>query len=209
MDFRTINGDLVSLDISVASADPTTNHLYPDLKLTSQSQSTVNGAYWVSGTIQNIGSQTAKNIVVVGTFYNSSGDTVAAGYSQFLNSTVNPQDPTSLAPSGTFNFKVGAFDLDQTQVPSRLKIAGYSLSIQADQPVLTGTAPTITPYPSSPDTSSVTNPTDSNSNLIYAIVIAAVVIAVAATILMLKKRKSQMSEDSRIQPSKKSRKDRK
>jgi hypothetical protein len=63
------------------------------------------GVFWVNGNIQNTGSQTASTITVFGTFYNSTGATVAVGY----GSTV-----ASLSSSGSASFKLGAFDLNQT-----------------------------------------------------------------------------------------------
>jgi len=40
---------------------------------------TAEGEYWVSGSVQNTGTQTATKLRLIGTFYNASGTVVAAG----------------------------------------------------------------------------------------------------------------------------------
>jgi len=187
--------DVSKIALTVSIANATSGYQYPDLKITSSSASIgstgdYNGAYLVNGIIQNTGSQTATNITVVATFYNSTGTVVAVGYTNYLT-------PATLAPSGTpISFQVAALDLNQTVVPSGEKISSYSLLVQAQGPILQGTAPIVTPYQgsgSSPSSSS--SPTDVNSNnasnpaVIYAIVIVVVLIAVAGTILVLRKSK--------------------
>ena len=94
------------------AANATSSYQYPDLKITSESASidksgNYNGAYLVNGTIKNTGSQTAQNIWVVGTFYNSTGAVIAVGYTSYLT-------PASLSPSGKVSFRNSAFDLNQT-----------------------------------------------------------------------------------------------
>ncbi|MGD0072382.1 MAG: hypothetical protein ABSB71_12585 [Candidatus Bathyarchaeia archaeon] len=200
--------DVSKIALTVSIANATSGYQYPDLKITSSSASIgstgdYNGAYLVNGIIQNTGSQTATNITVVATFYNSTGTVVAVGYTNYLT-------PATLAPSGTpISFQVAALDLNQTVVPSGEKISSYSLLVQAQGPILQGTAPIVTPYQgsgSSPSSSS--SPTDVNSNnasnpaVIYAIVIVVVLIAVAGTVLMLRKRKPQET----VKPEKKSKK---
>jgi hypothetical protein len=182
------------VDFAVNAAEPTTSYQYPDLTL-KDSSGTVDaeGVYWVSGTLQNVGTQTARTIRVIGTFYNASGSMVAVGYT-------DPLSPAALGPSGTATFRVGAFDLKQTEVPSILRISSYSLLIQTEEPVLSGTPPppsTTTPTDTSPsptDSSSNTNtsnPVDSTPWALYAIVAVIVVVGFAGTILVLRKRKSQ------------------
>ena len=132
--------------LSVAKANATSSYQYPDLTVTSSTASLGTnpsgsdadlGVYWVNGEVQNTGTQTAQNVTVLGTFYNSTGNVVAVGFSNSLG---------SLAPSATSTFKLGAFDVNQTNVVASEKITGYSLLINALNPVLTGTAPTVTPY---------------------------------------------------------------
>jgi flagellar basal body-associated protein FliL len=167
--------------LTVSQAEATASYQYPDLKVTSSSKSigsstTDKGVCWVTGTVQNTGSQTAQNITVFGTFYNSTGSVVAVGYSDTLT-------PANLASSGTASFKLGAFDLNQTLMPSNEKISSYSLLIQALGPILQGTAPTQSP--------GGTSSNSSNPALIYAIIVVIVILGIAGTILVLRKRKPQ------------------
>ena len=142
-------------------ANATSSYQYPDLTITSSSASIgstgdYNGAYLVNGVIKNTGSQTAQNITVVGTFYNATGSVVAVGYTNYLT-------PATVAPSGTVSFQVGAFDLNQTQVSSGEKISSYSLLVQAQGPILQGTAPIVTPYQGSGSSPSTSSPSSSST----------------------------------------------
>jgi hypothetical protein len=129
---------------------------------------------------------------VVGTFYNATGTVIAMGYTDTLT-------PASLSPSSTASFKVGAFDLNQSIVPSNLKIDHYSLLIQVEEPVLTGTAPTLptsTPPSTTPPSDSTPSPSDENPDVlapeaIYAIIIVIVILGLVITLLALRKTKSQ------------------
>ena len=198
-----VTSSIGNVSLTVVQANATTSYLYPDLRVTSSSGSVgtvgdYNGAYVVNGVIQNSGSQTATNLTIVATFFNSKGDVVAVGNTYSSNSYVTP----SLSSSGTVAFQVAAWDRNQSQVSSDQKIASYSLLLQPQGPVLQGTAPTSTPYTSS-GTSSVTTNTplstngavnsksSSNSILIYALVVVVVIIAIAGTILLLRRRKPQ------------------
>ncbi len=204
----SVTGDLSWLslgidrvDFTVEAADPTSSYQYPDLPVTSSSGGTdAEGVYWVTGTVQNAGTQTATNIYVVGTFYNATGTTIAMGYTDALT-------PASLSPSSTASFKVGAFDLNQSIVPSNLKIDHYSLLIQVEEPILTGTAPTLpTPTPPStttPPSDSTPSPTDENPDVlapeaIYAIIIVIVILGLSITLLALRKTKSQEKSTKKL-----------
>jgi len=210
----SVTGDLSWLslgidrvDFTINMAEATSSYQYPDLTVKSSSGGADSeGVYWVSGTVQNTGTQTATNIYVVGTFYNATGTVIAMGYTATLT-------PASLSPSSTASFKVGAFDLNQSIVPSNLKIDHYSLLIQVEKPVLTGTAPTLspTPTPSSTTTPSDNTPTPSDGNpnvlapeAIYAIIIVIVILGLAITLLALRKTKPQ--EKSQTKKSRKSQK---
>ena len=200
-----VHPDVSNIDIFVYQAETTTSYLYPDVIVTSH-QSSIGtnkgtgpndqtadyGAYWVTGQIKNTGSQTATNIRVIGTFYNSSGAVVAVG--GYITEIVS----TSLAPSASASFKFGAFDLNQTDVASEKKITDYSLLVQVESPILQGTAPSINPTeapgqgttnPTANAGSPGSNPLDALSpNSIYAIVVVVVVIAIVAAFLILRKR---------------------
>jgi len=183
-------GDINKIQFSVAQANATSQYQYPDLKITSSTPSIgnsgdFNGAYGVSGVIKNTGTQTATNITVVGEFFNSTGSVVGVGYTTYLT-------PSNLAPSGTTTFQIYALDLNQSEVPTYLKITSYSLLVQTQLPLLQGTAPITTPY------QGTGSPTDSsakplNSTLI-AVVVVVVVLALVGVVLVLKRRKPQKSK---------------
>jgi len=189
------------VEFEVLEANATSNYQYPDITIKESSASVVDGVYWANGVIQNTGSQTAKNIRVVGTFYNASGSAVAMGYTGD-----DPLTPTSLAPSQTLSFKVGAWDLNQTEVSSNQKISSFSFLVLVEEPILSGVAPPPSTTPS-PNTSSTANPTDSNSNspvdstpwAIYAIVSVVVIFGLVGALLLLRQRKSQAAMKRKIQ----------
>ncbi len=130
MDFQPPQGSngwysVGNINLSVAIANSTSSYQYPDLKITSSSASVgttgdYNGAYMVTGKIQNTGTQAATNLTVVGTFFNSTGAVVGVGYTNYL-------EPRTLNPSESLSFQIAAFDLNQSDVPTRLKITSYSL----------------------------------------------------------------------------------
>src|SRR3990172_3679976 len=185
------------VDFTVEQAEATSNYQYPDLTIKDNTGATDGeGVYWVSGTIQNTGTQTAKNIRVIGTFYNTSGAVVAVGH------TGNEPLTASLASSGTLSFRFGAWDMNQTEVPANLKISSFLLLVQTEEPILQGTPPPpSTPTPTTPtDTppsstepsdSNPTNPTDSTPWSTYAIVAVIVVLGFVGAILLLRKGQSK------------------
>ena len=185
-----VPSDISKITFTVAVANATSNYQYPDLNIISSSgtigsSGDYNGAYLVNGIIQNTGSQTATNITVVGTFYNATGNVVAAGYTNYLT-------PATLDPSGTISFQVAAFDLNQSLVPASMKISSYALLVQTQGPILQGTAPIVTPYQSSSSSSSPTAGNSNNSSspaIIYAAVIVIVILAIAGTLVALRKSK--------------------
>ena len=202
-DLSWVSIGLDHVDFKVAQAETTSSYAYPDVVIKSHSGAADStGVYWVTGTVQNTGNQAAKNIVVYGTFFNATGSVVAMGYSNTLT-------PASLSPSGVASFKLGAFDLNQTVVPSSLKISSYSLLIQAQEPILSGTppAPATTPSPDTTptDTSpSDTTPSDSNTGnstpwSTYAIVAIAVIFGIVGAILLLRRRKARETTRRRSQ----------
>ena len=179
-DLNWFNIGVDSVDFSVNLAESTTEYQYPDLSIESSSGGVdVEGVYWVNGEIKNSGTQTAKNIRVVGTFYNSSDCVVAVGYTDVLI-------PTSLSPSDIVSFKVGAFDLNQTLVSPILKISSYSLLIQTEEPILTGDPPDlpeINPSPTSSENSNVLS-----NEIIFATVGILAIIGSIGILLMLRKK---------------------
>jgi hypothetical protein len=179
------------VDFTVTLANVTSKRHYPDLIIESSSGGVdQEGAYWASGTIKNVGSQTATNIRVVGTFFNASGVVVAVGYT-------DPLSPTYLPPSSVVSFRVGAFDLNQSEVSPDKKIYNYSLLVQAEEPVLSGTASPSTPTPSGNTPSSPTQSPDSNNKNSIApetqmvAVIVIVISGLAVALLLLRRRSSR------------------
>lgn len=192
-------GDVADISLKVAQANPTSGYQYPDLKVTSShgaigTTGNFAGAYVVTGSIQNTGSQAASNLTVVGTFFNSTGAVVGVGYTNYL-------EPRTLNPSESLSFQVAALDLNQSIVPENLKITSYELLVQTEGPILQGTAPVVAPVtgagsgnPNANPTnsqSSTTAPSGSDSNVLgfYAAVVVVAIIAVAAALLLLKKRR--------------------
>ena len=205
--------DVSNIDLAVINADPTANYTYPDVKVqNSQGAASQDGVYWVTGSVKNTGSQTAQNVMIIGTFYNQENTVVATGYSQTLT-------PASLTPQNTATFKLGAFDLNQTIIPAAQKIAKYDLLVQVEGPILVGNAPIVTPYqgdtqatPMPSATATGGGPTgfppnsqDSNTTeplpttVIIGIVIAVTIAIVAVAIVMMRKRKSQTQESTEPQ----------
>ena len=190
--------DIASVNLQVAQANATANYQYPGLTITSKQSSIGSttddkGVFWVTGNIQNTGSQTASNITVFGTFFNSTGATVAVGFGNTV---------ASLSPSGSASFKLGAFDLNQTGIPASKKITDYSLLIEVKAPILQGTAPVTVPTaspgpivnPSPTATSASSSPTtgsEATPTWIYAVIIVIAIVAVAGGLLVLRKRKTK------------------
>ncbi len=200
---------VANVSLTVVQANATNSYEYTGLKVASSTGSIgttggYNGAYVVNGVIQNTGSQTATNLTVCATFFNNKGDVVAVGNTYGSAYTyVTP----SLASSGTVAFQVAAWDLNQSKVTANQKIAKYSLLLQAQGPVLQGTAPTVTPFtnsgtsstgatntPLSTNGSGVSSNSPSNSALIYGLVIAVIIIVIVGAILALRRRKPQAIE---------------
>jgi hypothetical protein len=173
------------VDFTVLSANVTSNYRYPYLMVTNSSGAAdAEGVYWVNGEVQNTGNDTATNIRVIGTFYNSTGTVVAVGYTDYLT-------PASLDASKKVAFKFGAFDQNQSIVAPRDKISSYSLLVQVEKPLLSGTPPSMPPsnstFTSSDDAPS--SPIAMETQIVAVTVI--VILGVVGTILVLNKRKAK------------------
>jgi hypothetical protein len=146
------------------------------------------GVFWVKGTIQNTGSQSAQQVRVYGTFYNANGDPVATGYSE-NNATIN---------EGVIsNFKLGAFDLNQSVVPADKKIATYSLLIQTEGPFEKGNAPVPVVTPTPPPISSATPVPNDGSDInndsaipmwVYGAIAGVAIVAIVAALVFTRRR---------------------
>jgi hypothetical protein len=174
------------VDFTVLSANVTSNYRYPYVTVTSSSGAAdAEGVYWVNGEVQNTGTDTATNIRVIGTFYNSTGTVVAVGYTSYLT-------PSSLDASEKAAFKFGAFDQNQSIVAPRDRISSYSLLVQVEKPLLSGTSPSIPPYNATSTSPSQEDAASSPMAMETQIVaVTVIVILVVGTILTLNKRKAK------------------
>ena len=194
------------VDFTVIQADSNSSYQYPDLSITSSALSTDStGVYWVSGKVQNTGNRTATNVRVIGTFFNATNNVVAAGYSVVLT-------PNLLNPSSSVSFKVGAFDVNKTETSPDRQISSYTLMVQTEGPLLSGTPPASSSYSSS-NSSSTESPSsggsssdDSSSNspgpdYLRYIAVVAIVIAVIGSLLVYSRRKTSKVSTEEAQKS--------
>ncbi len=198
--------DTSDITLKVYHAVATNQYLYQNVTITSQQGAPkANGEYWAHGELKNVGTQTATNVAVIGTFYNSAGIPIAVGVKSFN---------TSIAAGASATFDVPAYDLNQTIVSSDKIIKSYSLLVQVKSPKLTGAAPVInetstpipggTVEPSNVNPSSVEsgNSTGNDQNIIYGVVIAVAIVAVIAALLLIQKRKSKTAQSRTPEPKK-------
>ncbi|MGO8806310.1 MAG: FxLYD domain-containing protein [Candidatus Bathyarchaeia archaeon] len=175
---------VVNVTVIVSYVSDTTATPYSGLSISAGSSgSDRSGTYTVIGTVQNTGDQTAGNVFVVTTFYNSTGGAVGMNYtSSFISTALAPGD------SGSFT----ATPTDNTPQLSS-EIANYSFLIQSSPPTTSTSTPTPTSSttPTSSPTAS-THPTQSPalaSALTYGVVAAVVVVVVVlVALLFLRKR---------------------
>jgi hypothetical protein len=189
-------------EFTVIQADTNSSYQYPDVVVSSSTLSTdATGVYWVSGKVQNTGNRTAINVRVIGTFYNSTGAVVAAGYSEVLT-------PTNLSPSNSATFKVGAYDVNKTETTPDRQISSYTLLVQIEGPLFTGAIPPVS-NSTVPISGLPTNSTSNDGNptipeapgLNYgAIIIVVIIIVVAALLLFNRRRSSKASTAKSTRP---------
>jgi len=195
--------DITDIALNVYQAPTTAEHQYPKITIINhQAAPTATGEYWVKGQIQNVGNQTATGISMFATFYNSEGTPVATGYT----------DPiATLAAGSTINFKVAAFDLNQTIVPADKKIVSYSLLVQLKSPMLSGNAPVSTTSATSPPNKQPN--ADADQTILYAAAGAIAIIAGVTTLVLLRRRKLKQPSRSKlmkpVNPSKKAKRNKK
>lgn len=197
-DMSWISQGLDRIDFTVIVANSNSSYQYQNLTITdSQLSTAADGTVWAGGTVKNTGSQTATNVRVIATFYNASNTVVAVGYSS---------PPSNLSPSGSASFKAGAFDVNQTEITSDRKITSYTVYVQTEGPLLSGTPPTPTSTsgnasaPSTSDTSSSdggsSNPTAPGLNY-GAIIVVAVVVMGVALLIFYRRKSSKASVEKR------------
>jgi len=127
LDFGKIDFDIVSktstFNISLSNAPPTNYHQYPDLPLIVAFNDILNNVYTVSGSITNIGNQTANDIKIEATYYNNAGVVVGVGIATLKD---------ALAPNSSADFSVNEFDASPNIVT---KISKYALLVQTSTQV--------------------------------------------------------------------------
>jgi hypothetical protein len=175
LDLGKIDSDMISkvstFDISVSNAPPTNYNQYPDLCLNVDFNGVVNDVYVVSGSITNTGNQTANNIKIYGTYYNSAGVVVAVGLFVL-------KDP--LTPNISANFTLDEFDASPKLA---VKISNYALLVQTSTQIFaTPSAPSTTSPSDSPQSSDM-------SGLIFGVVGIVAIVVVAGLLFYFKKRK--------------------
>ncbi len=136
-------GAISGISISVVSANATSDYQYQGLTIKDEKGSVgttgnYNGAYGVTGVVENTGNQEAANLTVVGAFFNSTGSVVGVGFTTYLS-------PTILVPGNSTTFEIYALDLNQSQVPVALQIKSYQLLVQCGGPILQGNQPIVSP----------------------------------------------------------------
>jgi hypothetical protein len=190
-----IGVEISKIDFTAYPSEKTNNYLYPDVSVSnSNGWVDTDGSFYVSGTVKNTGTKDAKNVFIAVTFYNSEGKIAGVGV------TNNPITPNPILPGSTADFKVGAWDLNQSSVEAQYKISSYSVLVQVSGTVLQGDAPAVTPNPTSgpitsgnPNSQATGTPgSDSgfNTDLVVAAVAVVVVVVVVLALLRFKKPKT-------------------
>jgi hypothetical protein len=158
-----------SVDFTVFNAYSSSDQQYENLALATAFNGTLDGAYIVRGLILNIGNQTANDIRVVGTYYNSLGSVVAVGF-DIVNGSLPPDNATT--------FTVSEFDATPSLVA---QISNYSLLIQTSTLQNNNTL-----LPSAPPT----KPSPITYFYVIAIGTVVAVILIVVALLMFRKRKA-------------------
>jgi co-chaperonin GroES (HSP10) len=190
--------EISRVEISVKEANEINSYLYADFEVTVASagystDTAEYGAYWIEGTVQNTGAQTASKLVVTAVYYNSDGNVVAVGHTKYL-------EPHDVKPSGTVTFKVGAYDTIRYEDNKNNIITSYTLLVDVSSPLMTGKAPTVTTpiTGSSTETQKPPNQTTPNRNYTYIIIIiVAVSFAVIAALLISRKNTPPKTETNK------------
>ncbi len=165
--------------------------MYQDLTVSSDSSN--DGVYTVTGTVQNEGTETIGDVRVITTFYNSEGTVVCLNYTEILSD--------SLAPGDSVSFTAVPMD----SYPSS-EIASYSTLVQSTiQLSETTSSPTSTPTTTTtptPTATATTTPTEtpdqtsSDNNTLLIIAVAAVVVLIIVVVILLMRRSRGNNEQA-------------
>ncbi len=173
-----------SVAVSVGYVSDTNSTPYSGLTVASStSYVDSSGTYTVTGTIQNSGTEEAGNVLVVTTFYNSTGAVASLNFTDYLSDSFGPGDSVPFTATPTDN-----------TVTLSSQITNYSLLIQS-QPITSSPTPVPTPTPteqpnSSPTATPITGQPSSSSILIYVIVGVVIVVVVIASLIFLRRRRN-------------------
>ena len=190
--------NVTSVTVTVLTAQEPTNTVSTDVVVSSDTLHGIDnaGVYTVTGSVLNVGSNPVSDVVLYGTFYNSTGGVIAIGYMDL---------GTSLQPSGSTTFTMTPMDNTAaltSQIASfNVTSLGVPVAEATSTPIPTA-APTTQPT-SSP--SSSPTPTQNSGTMgsiaTYAIVIAVVVIIVLIVGLMfLRRRGSSQKVEAQTLP---------
>jgi hypothetical protein len=158
-----------SVTFTTSIAPQINNKQYSDLSVHTVFNNVSNGYYVVIGAVTNVGNQTAKDVRVVATYYNSSGAVVAVGY-VLLN---------DLTAENSTAFSVAEFDATNSLVT---QISDYALIVQ------TATLQNNSTSSPSPSPSAIFS---GSSDWIYIIIVVVIVFAIVAVVLVfLRKRRN-------------------
>ncbi|PVX27224.1 MAG: hypothetical protein CW716_03425 [Candidatus Bathyarchaeum sp.] len=132
--FSWEKGDLNNVEFGVIVSNETEKYQYPNLEIVnSSSRIETDGNFTVTGKVVNTGTQESGKLWVVASFYNSTGDIIATGFSDYLL-------PESLPAGESTSFTVSSTDavnelVSEMQVLA-YKIRDYSLVVQTQAPII-------------------------------------------------------------------------
>ena len=158
---------VASVSFTAFNAYSSSDRQYEGLSWDVATNGTISGSYLATGFVFNVGNQTAKDVKVVGTFYNSLGTVVAVGYYP-LND--------SLVPNSYTTYTVSEFDATPSLVA---QISNCSILVQTSTLQISNSSSTIPTIPLS----------NTNVIVILAGTAAAAVIIIIVTLVMFRKRK--------------------
>ncbi|MCL5877593.1 MAG: FxLYD domain-containing protein [Candidatus Bathyarchaeota archaeon] len=187
-------GGLSDVTVRVIQASATTEYQYQGVTITSHEASQPSGGYTIEGEIKNTGSETASNVAVVATFYNSEGKPIAAGYSTKV---------ATMTPQGINSFSLSAINLNQTTAGSNNQISKYALMVQVETPLLSGALPSAqTPVTGPSGSQTPTEPTNNLSPVYIAVFVVAIVVVVVVWLLIKRRRSTDISPRGKYSSSK-------
>ena len=127
--------DATNITVQAAYVSDINTTQYSALTATGLTASMIGGAYTVSGSVHNTGSQTTGNVWVETTFYNASGTVLSFNITDYISTELAPGDSATFISTPT----------DNTPVLSS-EITNYSVFIQ-NSPFVAPVTPTPSPTP--------------------------------------------------------------